>query len=251
MATGRKIILTETAAKYLFRGQNPLGQRVTSTTDNKDAVYEVIGVVGDIQYRSAREGAAAGGYIPMTQDAGKKQSDTAVVRVDGSAVPLAAAARLLAGKMAPEIPAPALTTMSSELDASMSSERMMAMLAGFFAGCALLVTAIGLYGTLAYATARRTSEIGIRMALGAQRVQVVLLVFRENAWVAAAGSLAGLILALLGSRVLGSFLYGTSVHDPWVLTGSVGALALIASAASLVPALRASRIEPIQALRSE
>ena len=86
----------------------------------------------------------------------------------------------------------------------------MALLSVFFAGCALLVTGIGLYGTLAYATARRTSEIGIRMALGAQRMGVMALVFRENAVVAAIGSVAGLTIALLVSRALASFLYGTS-----------------------------------------
>jgi ABC-type antimicrobial peptide transport system permease subunit len=171
--------------------------------------------------------------------------------MEGSAVPLAVAARPLAAKMAPEIPAPVMTTMTSELDASISLERMMAMLAVFFAGCALLVTAIGLYGTLAYATARRTSEIGIRMALGAQRAQVVGMVFRENAWTAAGGSVVGLAVAWLASRALASFLYGTSAHDPWVLLGSVAALASIASAASLVPALRAARIEPMAALRAE
>jgi ABC-type antimicrobial peptide transport system permease subunit len=144
-----------------------------------------------------------------------------------------------------------MTTMSSNLDASIGSERMMAMLSVFFAGCALLVTAIGLYGTLAYATARRTSEIGIRMALGARRLQVVAMVFRENAWIAAAGSLAGLAVALLAAKALASFLYGTSVRDPWVLAGAVSVLALIASAASLVPALRAARIDPIRALRTE
>ena len=127
----------------------------------------------------------------------------------------------------------------------------MAMLSIFFAGCALLVTAIGLYGTLAYATARRTSEIGIRMALGAQRLQVVAMVFRENAWVAIGGSLAGLAAALMASQVLASFLYGTSVRDPWVMVGSVAALILIASAASLLPAMRAARIEPMVALRTE
>ena len=128
---------------------------------------------------------------------------------------------------------------------------MMALLAAFFAGCALLVTAIGLYGTLAYATARRTSEIGIRMALGAQRAQVVAMVFRENAWIAVGGSLAGLAAALLASRLLASFLYGTSVRDPWVMAASVAALTMIASAASLVPAIRAARIEPMSALRAE
>jgi ABC-type antimicrobial peptide transport system permease subunit len=144
-----------------------------------------------------------------------------------------------------------MTTISDNLDASIKSERMMALLAAFFAGCALLVTAIGLYGTLAYATARRTSEIGIRMALGARRAQVVGMVFRENAWIAVVGSLAGLGAALLASRMLASFLYGTSARDPWVMAASVGALAVIASAASLVPAVRAARVEPMTALRTE
>jgi ABC-type antimicrobial peptide transport system permease subunit len=153
--------------------------------------------------------------------------------------------------MAPDVLAPVMTTMSSALDESIRSERMMAMLSVFFAACALLVTAIGLYGTLAYATARRTSEIGIRIALGAQRVQVVSLVFRENAWIAICGCAAGLLAALLSSRVLASLLYGTSTHDPWVLVGSVAALISIASAASLLPAIRAARIDPIEALRTE
>jgi ABC-type antimicrobial peptide transport system permease subunit len=137
------------------------------------------------------------------------------------------------------------------LNESMSAERMMALLALFFAGCALLVTAIGLYGTLAYTTARRTSEIGIRMALGARRTRVMAMVFRENAQIAALGAGAGLVAALFASRALASFLYGTSPRDPWVLAGSVGALIVIAGAASLLPALRAARIEPMTAIRCE
>jgi ABC-type antimicrobial peptide transport system permease subunit len=127
----------------------------------------------------------------------------------------------------------------------------MAILSLFFAGCALLVTAIGLYGTLSYSTARRTSEIGIRMALGAQRAGVVALVFRENAIVAFAGCAAGLIAAVAASRTLASFLYQTSPRDPWILLGSVAGLTAIASAASLLPAIRAARIEPITAIRCE
>jgi ABC-type antimicrobial peptide transport system permease subunit len=153
--------------------------------------------------------------------------------------------------VAPQIPAPVITTMDSVMNASISSERMMALLSVFFAGCALLVTAIGLYGTLAYATARRTSEIGIRMALGAQRIQVVGLIFRENAGIAVIGSAAGLAIAWFASRALAAFLYGTSARDPWVLLGSALVLIAVAGAASLVPALRAARTEPITALRTE
>jgi ABC-type antimicrobial peptide transport system permease subunit len=104
---------------------------------------------------------------------------------------------------------------------------------------------------LAYATARRTSEIGIRMALGAQRTAVVGMVFRENAWLVAGGTVAGLVVALLATRALASFLYGTSVRDPWVMLASVSALTAVASAASLIPAIRAARIDPMAALREE
>jgi len=246
---GGKIVLNQAAARMFFPGQNPVGQHLTQTYEKKS--FEVVAVVGDIRYASIREAPPAEAYLPITQSEDKTPSYTAVVRMDGPAVPLGAAARSLAARMAPEIPAPVMTTMSSDLDASIGSERIMAMLAVFFAGCALLVTAIGLYGTLAYTTARRTSEIGIRMALGARRLQVVAMVFRENACIAASGSLAGLAVALFAAHVLASFLYQTSARDPWVLIGSVAALSLIASAASLVPAVRAARIDPIRALRTE
>jgi ABC-type antimicrobial peptide transport system permease subunit len=139
--------------------------------------------------------------------------------------------------MAPSIPAPVMTTVDEVLNKNVSAERMMALLSLFFAGCALLVTAIGLYGTLAYATARRTSEIGIRMALGARRAGVVAMVFREN--------------VLMASRALASFLYETSPRDPSVLLFSVTALAFVASAASILPAVRAAQIDPMRALRNE
>jgi ABC-type antimicrobial peptide transport system permease subunit len=141
--------------------------------------------------------------------------------------------------------------MSGTLDQSLSAQRMMAMLSFFFAACALLVTAIGLYGTLAYRTARRTSEIGIRMALGAQRTQVVSLVFRQNVAVTVTGALAGLAAAMLAARALASFLYGTSTHDPLVLASATLLLAMVASAASLLPAIRAARINPLTAIRTE
>jgi predicted permease len=243
-----KIILNQSAARAMFPGVNPIGQTVLGYKDHN---FEVIGVVADVHYTSVRDAAPPTAYRPITQDGFAKGSYTAIARVEGPVVPFAEAMRSLTTRMAPEIPTPNLTTMSSQLDDSIAAERMMAILSVFFAACALLVTAIGLYGTLAYSTARRTSEIGIRIALGAQRLQVVLLVFRENAWVAAGGSVAGLVAALLASKALASFLYGTSTRDPWVLAASCAALVLIASAASLLPAVRAARIDPMQALRSE
>jgi predicted permease len=248
MTSGRKIILNQAAAKLLFPDRNPIGQQLFK---DKEKSYEVIAVVGDIHYESIRKDAPPGGYIAMAQDESHKPSYTAIVRSDGPPATLGAAARSLAAQMSPDIPPPVMISLSEQLDESISSERMMAMLAVFFAACALLVTAIGLYGTLAYTTARRTGEIGIRMALGAQRMQVIALVFRENVWIAVSGSIVGLGAAVLASRALASFLYGTSTRDPWVLVGSVAALISIASAASLLPALRAARIEPMEALRTE
>jgi predicted permease len=251
-STVPKIILNQAAVKLLFPDRSPLGQFVTRKQGKDTFQYQVVGVVGDAKYENLRSLAPPTAYLPMSQDDGQMgPSYVAVVRTSGLAGPLADAARSLAMRMAPEIPAPLLTPMSVIVDESLSAERTMALLAVFFAACALIVTAVGLYGTLAYATARRTNEIGIRMALGARRTQVVAMIFRQNASVALAGTTLGLTAALLASRLLASFLYGTSARDPWVFAGSILALALIASAASLLPALRSARINPMVAIRCE
>lgn len=252
--SGLKVILNRAAAKQLFPGKDALGQQVQNV--DAKALYEVIGVVGDTKYDDLANSSPAMAYLPITQVSDtnlneKKPSYTAVVRIDGPVAPLAAAARSLAVRLAPTIPAPAITTMDSVMNDSISSQRMMALLSLFFAGCALLITAIGLYGTLAYATARRITEIGVRMALGAQRAQVAAMVFRENARVAIFGCVAGLVAAILASRVLARFLYEISPHDPWVLLCSAGILLAIAAVASTIPALRAASIDPMVALRAE
>ncbi len=248
-ASGLKIVLNQSAARFFFPDGEALGQRVVNVREKTS--YEVVAVVGDTKYRDMRSPAPAAGYVPITQDPQEKPSLSAVVRVEGNLAPLAAAARSITARLTPTIPAPVMTTLDEVLNNSIGAERMMAVLSLFFAGCALLVTAIGLYGTLAYSTARRTGEIGIRMAMGAQRSRVMGMVLRENALVAAIGAGAGLSAALLASRALGSFLYETSPHDPWVLFGSVLAMAAIASAASLLPALRAARLEPLMAMGCE
>jgi ABC-type antimicrobial peptide transport system permease subunit len=211
----------------------------------------VIGIVGDAKYTDIRKPAPLEVYASITQNDEKKPSYLFVVRLEGPAAPFASAVRAIVAHEVPDIPAPVFSTLGGFLDQSLSAQRMMAMLSMFFAACALLVTAIGLYGTLAYRTARRTSEIGIRMALGAQRVQVVSLVFRQNVAVTIIGALTGLAAALLGARALSSFLYGTSTHDPLVLLVSTFMLVLVASAASLLPAIRAARINPLTAIRTE
>ena len=251
-SSGPKIILNQTAAGLLFPDQHPIGQIVKKGDGDKAMQYQVIGVVGNAKYEDLRSTAPPTGYLSMTQDNDQRASSyTAVVRMDGPATPLASAARALVKQADSSIPAPVMTSMDDTVRDSLSAERTMAMLAVFFGVCALIVTAIGLYGTLAYATAQRSSEIGIRMALGARRTQVARMVFAQNAAVTLVGTAAGLFAALLASRALASFLYSTSVRDPWVFAGSIAVLALIASAASLLPAMRAARINPMTAIRCE
>ena len=208
-------------------------------------------MVGDTRYYSLRRPIPPQGYLPITQDETGKPSLNAVIRMDGPLAPLAETTRVLTKQLVPTIPAPVMMKYDDIVNRSISSEWMMALLSVFFAVSALLVTAIGLYGTLAYTTARRTNEIGVRMALGALRGRVMAMIFRENVIVAAIGCGVGLVVALLVGKVLASFLYGISVHDPWVMVGSVMALIAIASAASLLPALRAAMLDPQAALRHE
>jgi predicted permease len=248
--TGLKIILNQSAVKLFFGDRNPLGQHIIQTGDKKTD-FEIVGVVGDAKYEDLRSDAPPAAYLPATQIEDKKPSYVVVVKTSGPLAPLANTARSLAAQMAPQIPAPVVTSMETVVENSLSTERVMALLSVFFAACALLVTGIGLYGTLSYNTARRTSEIGIRIALGARRAGVMVLVFRQNAKIAGAGLAIGLIAAILASRALASFLYETSPRDPWILIGSVAALATLASAASLLPAFRASRIQPTTAIRCE
>ena len=203
------------------------------------------------RYEDLRSPAPPTIYLPFVNFMNGKPVSKVVARVEGPATPVAGAARSIAARLAPDIPTPVTTTMDRVLDDSISSERVMALLSVFFAACALLVTGIGLYGTLAYATAKRTSEIGIRMALGAHRAQVVRMVFRENSLVAIAGSVVGLVAAALASRALASVLYSTSARDPWVMVMAVAAVVVTTSAASLIPALRAARIKPMAAIRHD
>lgn len=248
-ASGLKIILNESAAKQFFPNGEALGRQIVSVRQKTS--FEVVAIVGDAKYKDVRSPAPAAAYVPIQQDQQPKLSLNAVLRVDGPWGPLVAASRSLASRLAPSIPAPVVYPIDELINNSLGTERMMAVLGIFFAACALLVTAIGLYGTLAYATSRRTAEIGIRMALGAQRSRVMTMVFRENAVVASIGCITGLAAAVMLSKLLASFLYETTPRDPLVFGGSIMLLAAIACAASFLPALRASRIEPIAAIRYE
>jgi predicted permease len=249
---GAKIILNQTASRQLFPGGNALGHSIRLDQGKKTVVYDVVGIVGDAKYSDIHVASPATAYFALPQeDWQHSNSYTAVVRTTSTGGPLASAVREITAQMAPQVPVPQVKSMQTIIDDALGADRMMTLLAVFFAVCALVVTAIGLYGTLAYTTARRTTEIGIRMALGAKRSQVAAMVFRQNLWVVMGGTVAGVAAALIASRALASFLFSTSAHDPWVIAASICALGFTACAASLVPAVRAAGVEPMSAIRSE
>lgn len=258
-ASGGKVILSESAARLFFPNEDAIGKQIytnAEVVDNKISQHpniplEVIGIVGDIRSESMQTSAPATVYQAIKQSKEKKQSYTALVRFDGAAAPLAHAARQLVAQTAPDVPAPVFHSMNEILNSTIATERLMALLAAFFAASALLIVGIGLYGTLSYTATQRRAEIGIRMALGAQRRQVVLLVCRENIGASCCGLLLGVALALAATRLLASLLYNTSTHDPWILFAAVMLLWIASALASTVPALRVARIDPAQTLRAE
>jgi len=245
----RVAILNQAAARVLFPNGNPLGQRLA--VDDEKTIAEVVGVVGDAKYQNMRDVAPPTVYSSFAQGVKNKPSYAAVIRVTASPASVISAARAVVRRVMPEIPPPVAMTMDQTIAEHLVTERMMATLALFFAGAALLITAIGLYGTLAYTTARRTGEIGIRFALGAQRGDVIGMVCWENGIVALGGCGLGLSASLGASKFIASFLFSTSPKDPLILASSVVLLIAIATAASLIPAVRAARIDPLTAIRYE
>ena len=143
------------------------------------------------------------------------------------------------------------TTLATQVDESLTREWLLATLSGFFGALALLLATIGLYGVMAYNVARRRNEIGIRMALGAEQSRVLRMVLGEVALLIGIGLVIGLGAALATTRFVASFLYGIKSNDPWTLSLAAGVLALVAALAGFLPAHRASRLDPMTALREE
>jgi predicted permease len=246
----RKVVVNRSAAMLFSPGGQVLGRHVIFEDRHKEA--EVVGVVEDSKYSNLRDAAPPTVYsLASTEDALKGQSFAFVVRVNGSPAPLVAAARVIARKLLPDIPAPAAFGMEQLIADSLVTERMMTTLALLFGALALLMTAIGLYGTLAYTTERRTGEIGIRLALGAMPANVIKLVCAENGAIVLSGCLLGTICSIATSKTITSFLYGVSPKDPIAFGFAALVLIAVASTASLLPAIKASKIDPVAAIRHE
>lgn len=243
-------IVNETMAKYFFAGRNPLGHRFGfgggTATD-----MEIVGVVKDVRSQELRDQAQRFVYLPYAQDTSVTQLTYYVraARDDGGAT--AAAIRQTVRRVDANLPVFAMKTMAVQVDESLFVERMVAVLSVVFGGLATLLAAIGLYGVMSYAVARRTREIGIRMALGAERGRVLWLVLREVAGMAAVGIAGGLVAAFWLTRQVQSQLFGLSPGDPLTLGAATILLAVVALGSGYVPARRATDIDPMIALRTE
>jgi predicted permease len=248
-ATSPKVIvINETFAKRYLAPGNAVGH-ILSDPDQKDH-FQIIGVVQDHKYTGITEQAMPMLWNIFTQGNSLGELNYEV-RVHGDPMTLLEPARRLAAQMDPYMPLLQPMTQSEQFTLSISQQIMFARLAGCFGALAVVLIATGLYGTLSYRVSKRSAEIGVRMALGAQRSQVVWMVLRGSLWLTAGGVLLGVPLAMAACRGLESSLYGIRPLDPASYALAIAGVALVALLASAIPAGRAASVDPSRALRAD
>ena len=243
------IIINETFARHFWPKQPAVGRRISVDFPNP-RWRTVIGVVADVQERGYDLWMKPGIYVPAAQSDGWTP-DYLVIRTSSAPLSLTPAVRRIIAAIDPEQPVSNVETMDDIVDENVADRRQQMTLLGAFAGLALLLASIGLYGVLAYAVTQRSREIGLRMALGASTASVARLVAGHGALLTGCGLMIGLAGSWAATRVLKNLLYGVSATDPLTFAVVAGLLALIAMTACWIPARRASRLDPIVILREE
>jgi hypothetical protein len=240
-------IVSDGLARRYFPGRSAVGQRI----DVGHTLLDIVGVAKDVRYRGIRNDASDIIYRPYLQQADGRFGLSFAIRAD---MPLAALVDLVRREfraVVPGLPVPTTTTLDAQYDASLTSERLMATLSSFFGGMALLLVAIGVYGTLSYGISQRVRELGVRVALGADRREIRRLLLRAALVPVCAGLVIGLPAALAAGSLARSTLFGVSSRDPIAFGGCTILLLMVALGAAWLPARRAARIDPVTALRSE
>jgi predicted permease len=242
------VVVNETMATTHFPNQNPIGKRVNFGGIN-GPWREIVGVVRNSKYATLGEPALSVGYLPLAQN--HETGTTLYVRTSVEPASLVASIRREIQAVEPNLPVPNIQTVSDTIAASLYAPRMGAWLLSVFGGLALLLAAIGVYGVLSFTISRRTREMGIRLALGAERSEVFRLVVRDGMVLVAIGVVIGIAAGLASTRSLGSFLYSVPTSDWVTYSTTIGILVAVGLVACAIPARRAMRVPPVIALRSE
>jgi predicted permease len=252
VSSPRVAIVNQSFARQLGLGENPVGShfRRENTPTEPEIAVEVIGLVRDTKYIDLREDFRPTVFLCTDQNTGSRTGAEFVIRSSAPLPDAIAQARAAVAGMSPDITMD-FHSFVGLIGESLIRERLLATLSSFFGMLAALIAALGLYGVMSYLVARRTNEIGVRMALGANRGAIVSLILRQSVGLLIAGLAAGLVLALAAARAVASLLFGLRPYDVGSLTLAVLLLAAVTLAASYLPARRASRLDPTAALREE
>jgi predicted permease len=244
----KSVIVNETAARKIWPGEDPVGRPLSVGQGGfwPDTAY-VVGVIGDVRYDGLTAPQTADVYLPYAQS--PRARLMLFVRTAGDPMAIIPAVRRTMGELAPGVPLYDIRTMDTRVGDAMSYARFSTVLLGLFAAVALVLATMGTYGVISFGVAQRTREIGIRVAIGATRSDVVKLIVGQGAWLVALGALVGLGAALAAARVLGSLLYDVAPSDPVTFVVIVGLLVASVIGASWIPARRAASVQPTEALR--
>jgi hypothetical protein len=255
--------VSETFAKRFFPDQDPIGRHFGLDLPQYNRSFEIVGVVRDAKYRDPGGPMRPMFYAPLAQHVTYDQSlmslvdhrshyiEGAVLQLRGSAMGMEAMIRKAFNDVDPNLTVINIQPMQQQVDADFDQRRAVAQMTGLFGALALLLAAVGLYGVTAYTVERRTSEIGVRMALGANRVNVMGLVLRGAFRQVMIGLAIGIPISIACGHLIAAQLYQVKSWDPLVVAGSTTALGLCALVASVIPAERAASINPVEALRTE
>jgi predicted permease len=241
-------IVNEAFARKYAAGKNPLGMVFTDIEVKR--TYQVIGLVKDTKQYDLREEPVPIAFVSFTQANGPEETTTLMIRSEEPLQPLIASIKRAAADLNPGMVLE-FTVFKTQINEGLLRERLMATLSGFFGVLATVLAMVGLYGVISYMVIRRRNEIGVRMALGAGRSDILFMVLREAATLVGIGLALGAGLALAAGTTASSMLYGLKATDPWTLGAAIAGMASVAMVASLLPAQRASKLPPMAALREE
>jgi predicted permease len=245
------VVINETMMRKYFGGRNPIGREMVLGTKQSAHQCQVIGVAADVRYARIRDDVPPTIYFPISQVVFVLDQVSFLVRANGDPRQLQGAVESVALQLDPMVPVVAFRQEEAVIARHLSLDIAFARLSSAFAGFGLLLACIGLYGTVSYTVARRTGEIGVRLALGANRADILGMVLRDTVRVVLVGLAVGFPLTWMCSRLLGARLYGLSPHDSVTLAAAGAALLLVTLLAGAIPARRASAIDPTAALRHE